>query len=158
MIVHPCPSADRLVPLVRLSPAAMPALTPLSRILQVDDEPDILTIAKLALETYGQYTVQTCDSGDAALQAALDFDPQLILLDLMMPGTDGVAVLDLLKKHAVTQHIPVIYLTATLAPDLQKRLIDNGAAGVIVKPFAPRALSDKVREIWMSVAPAAALN
>jgi two-component system, OmpR family, response regulator len=123
----------------------------LARILQVDDEPDILTIAKLSLETYGGYEVRTCASGDNALAAAQAFAPQLILLDLMMPGTDGLAVMAQLKACAETRDIPVVYLTATLAPDLQRRLIASGAVDVIVKPFVPRALSDKVRQIWQSL-------
>jgi two-component system, OmpR family, response regulator len=120
----------------------------LRRILQVDDEPDILTIGKLSLEMYGKFEVAICAAGDQALATALQFSPDLILLDLMMPGTDGFAVMEALKAHPATRDVPVVYLTATLAPDLQKRLIAGGAVGVIVKPFNPRELSDKVRELW----------
>jgi CheY-like chemotaxis protein len=65
----------------------------LVRILYVEDEPDIQTVARLALETLGGFTVAICGSGQEALERAPDFQPQLILLDVMMPVMDGPTTL-----------------------------------------------------------------
>lgn len=117
------------------------------KILQVDDEEDILVISKLALERYGGYAVTTCSSSSEALNVAAQVQPDLILLDLMMPGLDGHALSNVFAQHAALRDVPIVFVTATIAPELRKALLDSGAAGMILKPYAPRELVAQVGAI-----------
>src|SRR5215207_3322994 len=85
---------------------------PLTRILMVEDDPDIQAVARLALEALGGFTVVMCGSGALAVQQAPVFAPDLILLDVMMPGMDGPSTLQALREKATTAAIPVIFITA----------------------------------------------
>jgi len=123
-------------------------MSTLNRILYAEDEPDIREIATLALESIGQFTVETCVSGAFVIDLALAFRPQLILLDIMMPDMDGPATLAALSHHATLQHIPVIFLTAKILPDEIARFKSLGAIDVINKPFDPMNLADQIRAIW----------
>ncbi|MBI5923442.1 MAG: response regulator [Betaproteobacteria bacterium] len=120
----------------------------LTRILYVEDEPDIRTIAKLALETLGGFTVALCSSGDEALQQAPAFQPQLILLDVMMPGKDGPSTLKMLRALPQFADTPVIFMTAKVQPGEIAGYKAIGAIDVIPKPFDPMTLSGQVQEIW----------
>jgi len=84
----------------------------LNRILMIDDESDIQTVARLALETLGGFTVQLCNSGSEAVMIASAFKPDVILLDVMMPGMDGPTTLKTLRDQPRTAAIPVIFMTA----------------------------------------------
>ena len=122
--------------------------TALTRILCIDDETDILEIAKMALEAVGGYTVKTCNRSVESIEAAQAFGPDLILLDVMMPGLDGAATLKLLKADAALAHIPVIFMTAKVQPSETAHYLELGAVGVIAKPFDPMALPDEVKRLW----------
>ncbi|MCH7486189.1 MAG: response regulator [Proteobacteria bacterium] len=122
-----------------------PALT---KILCVEDEPDIQAIAKLALETVGGFTIETCSSGREALLKAPEFGPDLILLDVMMPGMDGPETLQALRALPGFETTPVIFMTAkAMASEIQKYK-ELGALDVIPKPFDPMTLSDQIKAIW----------
>ncbi|MBT8121342.1 MAG: response regulator, partial [Gammaproteobacteria bacterium] len=71
---------------------------PLNKILYVEDEPDIQTVTLMALETIGGFTVKACSSGQEAVDAAPAFEPDLVILDVMMPGMDGPATMEALLK------------------------------------------------------------
>lgn len=118
------------------------------RILYVEDEPDIQAITRIALETLGGFTLEVCDTGMEALQKAGSFTPDLILLDVMMPGMDGPSTLRELRTLEATQATPVIFMTAKT----QHHELDGyralGALDVISKPFDPMQLADKIRTIW----------
>lgn len=120
----------------------------LNRILHVDDEDDIRQVARLALETVGGFTVEGCASGREALEKGPQFGPQLILLDVMMPGLDGPATFEAMKEIDGLRNIPVVFVTAKAMPSELQRFLDMGAAGVIAKPFDPMAISGQLREIW----------
>ncbi len=120
----------------------------LNRILMVDDEPDIQTVARLALEALGGFTVQLCGSGSEAANIALMFKPDLILLDVMMPGMDGPSTLKTLRDQAETAAIPVIFMTAKVQAQEVDRYRMLGALDVIAKPFDPMTLAAIVRQIW----------
>ncbi len=120
----------------------------LSRILMVEDEPDIQTVAQLALEAVGGFLVQTSSSGNEALMVAPTFAPDLILLDVMMPDMDGPSTLQALRANPQTSHIPIIFMTAKIQSHEIARYIDLGALDVIAKPFDPMALSATVSTIW----------
>ncbi|MBI3948609.1 MAG: response regulator [Armatimonadetes bacterium] len=127
----------------------MPKQT-LTRILFVEDEPDIQEVARLALEVVGGFTVRVCGSGAEALQVAPEFGPELVLLDVMMPGMDGPTTLKALRGLPSTAETPVVFVTAKAQPHEVARYRELGALGVITKPFDPMALSDEVRRLWES--------
>ena len=120
----------------------------LQRILYVEDEVDIRTVAKLALEAVGGFEVEVAASGDEALLRVHDFAPDLLLLDVMMPGMDGPATLRALRAQSQTEFVPAIFMTARALPGEVAALKAEGALGVITKPFDPMALADQVRMFW----------
>jgi CheY-like chemotaxis protein len=120
----------------------------LERILYVEDEPDIQAVAKLALEMVGGFQVMICSGGQEALDKVASFAPDLILLDVMMPGMDGPTTLQNLRADPVIAAIPVIFLTAKVQPSEVVRYQALGALSVIAKPFDPMTLAAQVREIW----------
>lgn len=120
----------------------------LQRILLVEDDADIATVARLALEGLGGFQVQLCTSGEQALAQAAAFAPDLILLDVMMPGLDGTATFATLRRIEGLDRVPVVFMTAKVQPEEIRRFMALGAADVIPKPFDPLALPEQVRGIW----------
>jgi CheY-like chemotaxis protein len=120
----------------------------LERILLVEDDADIRTVAEMALRMVGGFEVHASASGQEALDAAAAFAPHLVLLDVMMPGMDGPEVLARLKLRADTARVPVIFLTAKAQPEEIERLRALGALAVIAKPFDPMTLAGQVRAAW----------
>jgi CheY-like chemotaxis protein len=121
---------------------------PLNKVLYVEDEPDIQTVALMALETIGELTVKACSSGQEAVEAAPAFEPDLVILDVMMPGMDGPATMEALRKLPVTADVPMIFMTAKVQAHEVERYRAMGAVDVVAKPFDPISLADQVREIW----------
>jgi CheY-like chemotaxis protein len=115
------------------------------RVLHIDDESDILEIAAASLGLDPELEVRDSISGADGLAAAVEWRPDLILLDVMMPGMDGPATLRHLRENPQTADIPVVFMTARA----QTRELDHfkslGAGGVIVKPFDPMTLAASVR-------------
>lgn len=122
----------------------------LTSILYVEDEPDIQEIASFALSDIGGYEIRSCDSGLDALNQAKHFHPDLVLLDVMMPGMDGPATFKELRKIPYYKNIPVIFMTARVQPHEILEYKSLGAIDVIPKPFDPMTLSDTVRKIWLN--------
>jgi CheY-like chemotaxis protein len=120
----------------------------LTRILYVEDEPDIRAIAKLALETVGGLIVELCSSGQEALEKVNGFKPDLILLDVMMPGMDGPTTMETLRKNGTTATLPIAFMTAKVQASEIQRYTDMGAIGVIAKPFDPMQLAETVKRLW----------
>jgi two-component system, OmpR family, response regulator len=120
----------------------------LQRILYVEDEADIQAVAKLALEMVGGFTVKICSSGEEALREAVAFAPDMILLDVMMPGMDGPSTLKGLRELPALANIPVAFMTAKVQPQEVSHYKSLGARDVIPKPFDPMTLADQVRAIW----------
>ena len=123
-------------------------MTALQRILHVEDEPDIQEVARLTLESMGGFTVETCGSGQEALDKAPGFAPDLILLDVMMPGMDGPATLRELRKLPEIAETAIVFMTAKAQTHEIEEFKQMGAADVITKPFDPMTLSDQIRDIW----------
>ncbi len=117
------------------------------KILIIDDEDDIRRIVRLSLERVGGMQVCEAPSGAAGVAAALEERPDAILLDVMMPGMDGPAVLLALRREPGTAAIPVVFLTARLSPSELGRLNSLGAAGLLTKPFDPMTLAKQVTEL-----------
>ena len=120
----------------------------LQRIMYVEDEPDIQAVAKLALEMVGGFTVKICSSGEEALKEAVAFAPDMILLDVMMPGMDGPSTLKALRKKPSLATIPIAFMTAKVQPAEVEKYKSLGAIDVIPKPFDPMNLANQVRAIW----------
>lgn len=120
----------------------------LSRILYVEDDLDLQLIAKESLEIVGGFTVDVCGSGAEALEAAPRLLPQLILLDVNLPGIDGPATLALLRASETLRAIPVVFVTGRDRPADAVRYRELGALGVLAKPFDPMTLADTVLAFW----------
>lgn len=125
----------------------------LEKILYVEDDTDIQEVAKMALETVGGFTVRICSSGGEALAEAPGFDPDFILLDVMMPGMDGPTTLGELRKLPGLEEKPVVFMTAKVMQSEIGRYKELGAVGVIPKPFDPMTLAERINEIWGGLNP-----
>ncbi|HJW32170.1 MAG TPA: response regulator [Holophagaceae bacterium] len=120
----------------------------LKKILLVEDDPDIRTVAQLSLETLGGFELRLAPSGQEALDMAPGFAPDLFILDVMMPGLDGPGTLAGLRRIKTLTDTPVIFMTAKVQPQEVAHLKSLGALEIISKPFDPMALPDLVRTIW----------
>jgi CheY-like chemotaxis protein len=120
----------------------------LERILLVEDDPDIQLVASLALSRLGGFEVGVASSADEALRTAVAFAPDLILLDVMMPGMDGPAALKALRGVEELSGTPIIFMTAKVQPQELAGYRRLGSLGVIAKPFDPETLSHRIRELW----------
>jgi two-component system, OmpR family, response regulator len=120
----------------------------LNRLTYVEDEADIRAIAEFALTEFGHYEIDVCESGTEALERAPEFAPDLILLDVMMPGMDGVETYKRLRAMPQFFDTPIVFLTAKAMKHETKEYMMLGADGVIAKPFDPTVLSAQVQEIW----------
>lgn len=122
----------------------------LQNVMYVEDDPDIREIATLALRDVGGLNVLVCESGELALQEVDGFAPQLILLDVMMPGMDGPETLAALRhRGSITEATAVAFMTAKVHPEELERYQKLGITEVISKPFDPMTLADDVRTIWI---------
>jgi two-component system, OmpR family, response regulator len=122
-------------------------MTPL-RLLYVDDDDDIRHIVELSLSIDPSITLKVAASAGEALAALTSgWLPDAALLDVMMPGIDGPALLDRLRADPLTAGIPVIFLTAKARPADVARYRERGALGVILKPFDPVTLAAEVRHV-----------
>ena len=117
------------------------------RVLIVDDENDIRRIASLSLTAVGGMEVAEAASGPEGVRKAQEELPDVILLDMMMPGMDGPATLQVLRDNPATARIPVVFLTAKAMSSEVERLKGLGARGVLTKPFDPMTLPGQLRAI-----------
>jgi len=125
--------------------------TELTKILYVEDEQDIQAIAQIALEAVGGFTLKMCSNGEDALDQIIDFNPDLILLDVMMPGIDGPSTLKEIRTISQFTDTPAIFMTAKVQADEVDALRKHGAVDVIAKPFDPMTLADTIKAIWGSL-------
>ena len=116
------------------------------RVLYVDDEADIREVAAMSLELDPEFEVRICGSGSEALAVAAEWEPNLILLDVMMPGMDGPTTFGHLRENPVTSSIPVVFITARTQAQEVEGFKALGAQGVIAKPFDPMSLAPTVRQ------------
>ena len=115
-------------------------------VLIVDDEEDVRAIAQLGLEMSAGWKVLTASSGQEALLMAETNQPNVILLDMMMPDMDGRATLQKLKANPATRQIPVILVTAKIQPLELESFAQLDVAGVFAKPFRPLKLVDQIEQ------------
>jgi CheY-like chemotaxis protein len=117
------------------------------RILIIDDEDDIRQVAALSLETVAGWEVVVASSGAQGLARAVDYQPDAILLDVMMPGMDGPSTFRELRKNPATARIPVLLLTAKVQSTDQRRFADLGVEAVLFKPFDPLTLATQISSV-----------
>jgi two-component system OmpR family response regulator len=121
----------------------------LTKILYVEDDPDIQSVAKIALEVVGGFTLLCCGSGKEALNpSTAEFAPDLMLLDVMMPDMDGPTTLNNLRAMPSLKNTPVIFMTAKVQVNEVSYYKSLGAIGVIAKPFDPMQLATQIRQLW----------
>ncbi len=109
------------------------------KVLVIDDEDDIRRIARLSLVAVGRMDVAEASSGSEGIRKAREEDPDVVLLDLMMPGLDGLSTFRALRSDPETSDSPVVFLTAGFRAGEVDRLKALGACGVLIKPFDPMA-------------------
>ncbi|MEO0377514.1 MAG: response regulator [Cyanobacteria bacterium P01_A01_bin.17] len=120
---------------------------PTKRVLVIDDENYIQEIIQIALETISGWQVMTASSGFEGLDMAEQKQPDVILLDVMMPDMDGLTTFARLQANPVTQFIPVVLLTAKVQAADQGRYQDLGVKATISKPFDPLQLPDQISKL-----------
>jgi CheY-like chemotaxis protein len=115
----------------------------MGRVLVVDDEPDVLLLCRLNLQQRGHELIEAAD-GPTALRLAREHLPDVIVLDLMLPGIDGYEVLGTIRADPLTASIPVLVLTAKSLRADRERSQGLGASAFLTKPFLPSELCDLV--------------
>ena len=119
----------------------------MERVLHVEDEIDIQAVAKIALEDIGGLRVESAGSGKEALAKVAAFAPDVILLDVMMPGMDGPATLRALRALPGAAHVPVVFMTAKIQSHEVEDYLKMGALGVLSKPFDPMTLAGDLQRL-----------
>lgn len=120
------------------------------KILIADDEPDILEIIQFNLQAEG-YDVTTARNGDEALEKAKKIQPDLIILDIMMPGKNGIEVCNLLRLNPAFRQTLVVFLTALSDEKSEIKGLETGADDYISKPISPKVLVSKVNALFRRV-------
>lgn len=126
----------------------------LKKIMLVEDDEQIAFMTLIALQDIGNFEVLHCSGGQAALDAFDDFEPQIVLMDVMMPEMDGLETLKALRRNPRASDVPVVFMTAKVQTHQQQGYYDLGAVGVIAKPFDPITLSQQVSDLWQRAAAA----
>jgi two-component system, OmpR family, alkaline phosphatase synthesis response regulator PhoP len=120
---------------------------PTKRILIIDDEETIQTVVQFGIKMAAGWEVVTASSGQEGIQAAQSEQPDVILLDVMMPDMDGIATFKELQSYSKTAQIPVIFLTAKAQTAQMRQFHDLGVSGVITKPFNSLNLPEQITRI-----------
>lgn len=123
---------------------------PLQKILIIDDDKDIQKIIKLALELLGNFTTEICDSPNEAIQKALSFAPDLILLDEVMPLISGIELIKIIRNQPQLCQIPAIFISAKLNQNDLEKLKTFRIISIISKPFDPNVLHKIILNSWMN--------
>jgi two-component system, OmpR family, response regulator len=121
---------------------------PLRKILYVDDQPDLRELGRLALEVVGHFEVEAYGSGEDALARVEAFSPDLVLLDVVMPGLSGPETMVRLRAMPRVGDLPVVFLTARVGPEERAQYHAMGVLGVIEKPFDPFDLAERLKRLW----------
>jgi CheY-like chemotaxis protein len=120
------------------------------RILLIEDDPDIQKMVRLSLKYQGGHEVSVASGGREGLEKAAAENPDLILLDVMMPEMDGYETIKVLKTQPGTRHIPVVFLSARAQQTEIQKGRELGAIGYLVKPFDPMKLGTQLEELMNS--------
>ena len=124
---------------------------PLNRICYVEDDEDIQRIVRMSLERVGKMTVAVVGDPTQAIETMVEFRPDLVMLDWMMPVMDGPTLFRQMKLRPETSALPVVFITARASQRDLDELKALGAVGTISKPFSPKDLPDQLRAIWAAL-------
>jgi two-component system, OmpR family, alkaline phosphatase synthesis response regulator PhoP len=125
----------------------MSSTNAVKKILIADDEPDILEIVQYNLQNEG-YEVMTAKNGNEAIEQAKRFNPDLIILDIMMPGKNGIEVCNILRMQPAFNATLIIFLTALSDEGTEVKGLETGADDFITKPVSPKVLISKVNALF----------
>jgi len=118
------------------------------KILIVDDESNIVTALSFLMENAG-YEIAFCYDGESAIDLVSEFLPDLVILDVMMPGLDGFSVAKYIRSQAILDHVGIIFLTAKGTSQDKVEGYDSGAESYIVKPFDNDEIIERVQEVLL---------
>jgi len=125
-----------------------------TRVLVIDDEPGFTKMIKLNLESTGQYRVETLNESRKANEVARDFQPHIILLDVVMPEADGGDVATSLRSRSLTKHIPIIFISAMVSQKESKSgLYESGGEHFLAKPVSTETLRGAIQTVLSSSSP-----
>lgn len=120
----------------------------LKKILYAEDDLDIQTIVETIIDAMSNYKIKICNNGRELLECVEDYNPDLILLDVMMPEVDGPSAFKALQADEKFKNIPVIFMTAKAQVHEVQSFMESGVIGIITKPFDPIQLIPLVTKIW----------
>jgi two-component system, OmpR family, response regulator len=121
---------------------------PLNRIMYVDDDPDLRQIVAMGLKVGGGYTVKVCSSGNQAIAELPGFQPDLLIMDVVMPDMTGPKTVEVMKETPGFPEVPLVFLTSKVNSNELKQYRALGAIGVIRKPMNPMHITTQVMDIW----------
>ncbi len=125
-------------------------MKPLSKILYLEDDPHISEIALIALRDIAGLHVHHCGLGQDAIESFTEFQPDMLLLDVMLPDLDGPQVLEAIRKLDGGESTPAVFMTAKAQKHEQDAYMQQGAISVIVKPFDALTLGETLQSLWSS--------
>lgn len=111
------------------------------KVLYVDDNDAVRGVAEMCLAVSDQLTVKTCRSGREAIDITAEWQPDLVMMDVMMPGIDGITAFRLMRERPETRDVNLVFVTARVQKEEVAEYMELGAAGVIEKPFVPTELA-----------------
>ena len=120
------------------------------RVLLVDDDDNLRFLTQTGLEGMTDWEIEPASSGQEALEKAERCTPDVVLMDMMMPGMDGTTTMRKMREHPQLKDVPIIFLTAKVQVREKEQYLKLGATGVIVKPFDPITLCDEIQSILRS--------
>lgn len=125
----------------------------LNKILCVDDASDIRSVLEVSLKMIGGFELCLCASGEEAIEKIDAFNPDLVLLDVLMPSLSGPDTLTQLRRLPQFKETPVIFMTGQQTTDEVNHLKQLGSIGVISKPFQPTELAKQIEALWQEQIP-----
>ena len=120
----------------------------LKKLIIAEDDEDILTIIQISLEEVPNLQLKLCRTGQEVIQEAINFIPDMIILDVMMPNMDGIATIKALQLIPLLANIPVVFMTAKAQVRDIEEYLKLGVLDVIIKPFDPLLLPEIISECW----------
>ena len=117
------------------------------RILHVDDDEDIRTITELAISLDSDFELEQCASGVEAIERSRIVAPDVLLLDMMMPGMNGDETWDRIRSDVGLTSVPVVFMSARAEKQFADAMLERGAVGVITKPFDPMTLCSELKSM-----------
>lgn len=123
-------------------------MSELKRVMHIEDDESIRMITSITLESIGNLEVLSCESGFLGLEKYPEFQPQVVLLDVMMPELDGPDTLEKLKEQYDLEDVMVIFMTAKVQQEELDHFKSIGGFDVIEKPFDPMSLTEKLQACW----------